>query len=49
MSKINETLMKDPQKVWQTLKKFDYPNFITHITYFFLRPSLKIIAVRAGK
>ena len=26
MTKINETLMKDPQKVWQTLKKFDYPD-----------------------
>ena len=25
MLKINETLTRDPQKVWQTLKKFDYP------------------------
>ena len=21
--------MKDPHKVWQTLTKFDYPNFVT--------------------
>ena len=25
MLKINETLTRDPQKVWQTLKNFDYP------------------------
>jgi hypothetical protein len=24
----SETLTKDPQQVWQTLKNFDYPGFI---------------------
>ena len=33
MLKINETLTRDPQKVWQTLKKFDYPININGPSY----------------
>lgn len=34
--KIEETLTKDPHKVWQTLKNFDYPKkYALHKVFFY--------------
>ena len=48
MLKINETLTRDPQKVWQTLKNFDYPNIFIVTRHITVIPSQQLNPSASG-